>query len=534
MSEATMNETPVTPYGSHHQLLRIQSRLSMILAGSSTLAALRNPRLLRTEIFAGIVTALALIPETISFSILAGVGPEVGLYTSFIFVMVISIVGGRPGMVSAAAGSIALVVAPLVAEHGVEYLIAAVLVGGLLQVLLAAAGVAKLMRFVPHSVMTGFVNALAILIFSAQIPHLIGVPWLVYPMVAIGLLIMILLPRVTTVIPAQLVATAVLTVASVAFALSVPSVGDEGEFSSALPALGIPAVPFTLGTLTIIAPYAVAIALVGLMETLITQQLVDEITDTRSDPRRESWGQGVSNMVTGFFGGMGGCAMIGQTMMNVKTCGARTRISSFVAGLTLLSLVVFFQPVLVAIPMAALVAVMVMVSVATMDWRSLSPSTLRRLPVSETSTMLVTVAITVATHNLAYGVIVGVLCAMVVFIYRLGGVIDVDAVDSVDAHDGRAERTYHISGHLFFAASGTLAESLDYLRDPDRVTIDLTRSHLWDATTVATLDKISDRYAALGKSATIVGLNTPSSALLSRLTQSDVLRAAGPRNEAVL
>lgn len=281
----------------------------------------------------------------------------------------------------------------------------------MIQVILAWCGVAKLMRFIPQSVMTGFVNALAILIFSAQLPHLIGVPWLVYPMVATGLLIMIVMPRITTVIPAPLLSTTLLTLAAVVFAWSVPRVGDEGELSSALPTLGVPDIPISWQSLAIIAPYALAVALVGLLESLITAKLVDDITESTSDHRRESWGQGATNVVAGFFGGMGGCAMIGQTMMNVKTCGGRTRISTFVAGLSLLCIVVLCGPVLAAIPMAALVAVMVMVSVATLDWKSIAPATLRRVPLPDTATMIVTVIVTVATHNLAYGVIVGVLCA---------------------------------------------------------------------------------------------------------------------------
>ncbi|GAC58930.1 putative SulP family transporter [Gordonia hirsuta DSM 44140 = NBRC 16056] len=369
-------------------------------------------RLVRIEVFAGLVTALALIPETISFSILAGVGPEVGLFTSVIFVLTISVVGGRPAMVSAAAGSIALVVAPLVAAHGVQYLIAAVVLGGIVQILLAWGGVIKLMRFVPNSVLTGFVNALAILIFAAQIPHLIGVPWLVYPMVAGGLAVMWLLPRLLPAVPAPVVAAVLLTVIAVVFAVRVPRVGDEGEFTSTLPMMALPDVPFTWETLRIVGPYALALALIGLLETLITQRIVDGLTHTHTSPRWESQGQGVSNIVTGFFGGMGGCAMIGQTMMNVKS-GGRTRLSTITAGLALLSLLVFFQPALTAIPMAALVAVMIVVSFTTMDWKSIAPKTLRTAPLADSAAMLVTVAVTFPTGNLAYGVLAGVGCALV-------------------------------------------------------------------------------------------------------------------------
>ncbi len=484
----------------------------------SVRAALRSPTRLRTEVFAGMVTALALIPETISFSILAGVGPAVGLFTSFIFAMTIAVVGGRPAMVSAAAGSVALVVAPLVRDHGVDYLIATVIVAGILQIVLAALGVAKLMRFVPHSVMTGFVNALAILIFSAQLPHLIGVPWLVYPMVGIGLVIMIAMPRITTAVPAPLVATALLTAAAVVFTLSVPRVGDEGDLSSAMPLPGLPHVPITLETLRIIAPYALAVALVGLLETLITQQIVDEITDTPSDPRRESWGQGVSNIAVGIFGGMGGCAMIGQTMMNVKSCGGRTRISTFVAGLVLMVLLLFAGPVLAAIPMAALVAVMIMVSFATMDWASISPKSLRSMPIGETATMLITVAVTVVTHNLAIGVIVGVACAIVLFVRRASDAAHVVGSPSPDDPD---TYLYQVTGALFFASAGSLAEHFDFANPPRRVVIDLSGAHVWDATTVATLDSIRDRFRSNGTDVEIIGLNEPSAQLHSRLTRAE-------------
>ncbi|RPA06072.1 SulP family inorganic anion transporter [Gordonia sp. OPL2] len=490
------------------------------LRGSSTLAALRDPRRFRTEFFAGLVTALALIPETISFSIIAGVGPAVGLFTSFLFAMTIAVVGGRPAMVSAAAGSVALVVAPVVRDHGVDYLIATVILAGLLQVAMSVLGVAKLMRFIPHSVMTGFVNALAILIFTAQLPHLIGVPWLVYPMTAAGLIMMVALPKLTTVVPAPLVATGILTVIAVVFTVAVPRVGDEGTVSSDMPTLGLPGVHLTLDTLRIIFPYALAVALVGLLESLITAKLVDDLTDTSSDLKRESWGQGVGNLVTGFFGGMGGCAMIGQTMMNVKS-GGRTRISTFVAGAALLCMVLFFSPALAAIPMAALVAVMIMVSVATMDWRSISPKTLRRMPIGESATMLATVAVTVITHNLAYGVIVGVLCAMILFVSRAAGRASIEGADRVDIDDVDGPdmpRTYRVTGDLFFASSHGLIDRFDYAGDPERVVVDFSASHIWDATTVATLDTIRDKYRQHGTTVTFVGLNEASEALHTRLS----------------
>ncbi|MEO7078898.1 MAG: SulP family inorganic anion transporter, partial [Rhodococcus sp. (in: high G+C Gram-positive bacteria)] len=388
-------------------------------------SALRSPRRLRIEILAGLVVALALIPEAISFSIIAGVDPRVGLFASFTMAVTISIVGGRPAMISAATGAVALVIAPLVRNYGVEYLIATVILAGVLQILLSVVGVAKLMRFIPRSVMVGFVNALAILIFIAQVPHLLGVPWLVYPMVAIGIVVMVFLPKLSTIVPAPLVAIVLLTAATIVFALNVPNVGDEGELPSSLPSLLLPDVPVTFETLKIIAPYAFTMAIVGLLESLMTAKFVDDITDSHSNKTRESWGQGVANIVTGFFGGMGGCAMIGQTMINVKTSGARTRISTFLAGVFLLILVVGLGDIVSLIPMAALVAVMIMVSVGTFDWHSIAPATLRRMPTSETLVMVATVAVTVATDNLAYGVAVGVLTAMVLFARRVAHLTEV-------------------------------------------------------------------------------------------------------------
>ncbi|AMY20244.1 MULTISPECIES: SulP family inorganic anion transporter [Nocardiaceae] len=479
----------------------------------SVLGALRSPRRLKTEVLGGLVVALALIPEAISFSIIAGVDPRVGLFASFTMAVTIAIVGGRPAMISAATGAIALVVAPLAREYGLDYLIAAVILGGVLQIVLSLLGVAKLMRFVPRSVMVGFVNALAILIFSAQVPYLLGVPALVYPMVAVGIAVIVLLPRLTTAVPGPLVAIVLLTVATVVFAWQVPDVGDQGELPTSLPAFLIPDVPFTTGTLTILAPYAVAIALVGLLESMMTATLVDDITDTRSDKTREGWGQGVANVVTGFTGGMGGCAMIGQTMINVKVSGARTRISTFLAGTFLLILVVGLGDVVAVIPMAALVAVMVMVSVATFDWHSIRPSTLRRMPRSETAVMLVTVAVTVATHNLAYGVFAGVLTATVLFARRVAHLTEVTAQDTADG-----TRVYTVTGDLFFASSNDLVHRFDYANDPAEVVIDLSASHIWDASTVAALDAVEAKYARRGTTVRIVGANAASAHRHARLT----------------
>lgn len=426
----------------------------------TVLSALRNPRRLKTEILAGLVVALALIPEAISFSILAGVPPQVGLFSSFVMAVTIAFVGGRPAMISAATGAIALVIAPIALEYGLDYLIATVILAGLLQVVLALLGVAKLMRFIPRSVMTGFVNALAILIFTAQLPHLFGedIPWIVYPLVLVGLAIMVLVPRLTTVVPAPLIAIVLLTGAVLVSGWKLPNVSDQGELPESLPSLFIPNVPLNLETLQIIAPYAFAMAIVGIMESLMTAKLVDDITDTHSNKTRESWGQGIANIASGLFGGMGGCAMIGQTMINVKQSGARTRISTFLAGVFLLILVLALGDIVGLIPMAALVAVMIMVSVATFDWHSIRPSTLRLMPWSETAVMLVTVIATVATHNLAIGVILGVITAMILFARRVAHLVHIEKVWETDVNsDGTIDvRRYAVKGQLFWASSNDL------------------------------------------------------------------------------
>jgi sulfate permease, SulP family len=479
--------------------------------------ALRRPSVLRREVVAGLVVALALIPEAISFSIIAGVDPRVGLFASFTMAVSIAFLGGRPAMISAATGAIALVVAPVAREHGLDYLVATVILAGVLQVLMGLAGVARMMRFVPRSVMVGFVNALAILIFLAQVPHMVGVPVLVYPMIAAGILIMVLLPRVTDVVPAPLVAIVLLTAVVLVSGLTLPDVGDEGELPQTLPSLLLPDVPLTVETLRIIAPYALAMAVVGLLESLLTAKLVDDITDTHSPKTREAWGQGAANVITGFFGGMGGCAMIGQTMINVKASAARTRISTFCAGLFLLVLVVGFGDVVARIPMAALVAVMIMVAVGTLDWHSVSPATLRRMPKSETTVMLSTVAVTVGTHNLAIGVGVGVLVAMTLFARRVAHLASVRR-ELVEDADGSVHACYTVSGELFFASSNDLYTQFEYAEDPDRVVVDLSDSHVWDASTVAALDAITTKYERKGKTVEIHGLNQPSSEMHDRLS----------------
>lgn len=475
---------------------------------------LNNPKVWRTEVLAGLVVALALIPEAISFSIIAGVDPAIGLFASFTMAVTISVVGGRRAMISAATGAVALVIAPLNREHGFGYLVAAVILAGLFQVVLGAVGVAKLMRFVPRSVMVGFVNALAVLIFMAQVPEMHDVPWAVYPLIVGGLVLMVFFPKVTKVIPAPLVSILILTVITVAAGISVPTVGDKGALPSSLPTPGLPDVPFTLDTLTTIAPYALAMALVGLMESLMTAKLVDDITDTRSNKTRESIGQGIANIVTGFFGGMGGCAMIGQTMINVRVSGARTRLSTFLAGAFLMVLCIVFGPVVSDIPMAALVAVMVMVSFATFDWHSIAPRTLKRMPAGEITVMVLTVAVVVATHNLAIGVVVGTVTAMVIFAKRVAHLAEVTAVVDPDGNTV----VYRVTGELFFASSNDLVTQFNYATDPGRVVIDLSDTHIWDASSVAALDAIETKYAQRGKEVEIIGLNQPSAQIHQKLS----------------
>ncbi|WP_432523542.1 SulP family inorganic anion transporter [Kineococcus sp. SYSU DK006] len=475
-------------------------------------AWLRSATVLRTEVLAGLVVALALVPEAISFSLVAGVDPRVGLISSFVMAVTTSVVGGRPAMISAATGAVALVVAPLSREHGVGHLVAAVLLAGALQIALGLLGVARLMRFVPRSVTTGFVNALAISIFLAQLPNLRDAGAAGYAVLLAGLALLVLVPRVTTSVPAPLIAVAVLTVLTVVLHVDVRTVGDDGALPHALPALGLPDVPLTLETLRTIAPYAVGVALVGLMESLMTAQLVDELTDTGSSKTRECIGQGTAQIATGLFGGMGGCAVIGQTMINVKVSGARTRLSTFLAGAFLLVLVVGLGDVVARIPMAALVAVMFLVCYGAFDWHSVAPATLRAMPRSETAVMAVTVVIVLLTHNLAYGVLGGTLLACVLFARRVAHLVEVTAEGEQEGH-----RRYAVHGQVFFASSGDLVTQFDYAGDPERVTIDFSDAHVWDASSIAALDAVERKYAEHGKRAEIVGMNPATAALHDRL-----------------
>ncbi|WP_373982005.1 SulP family inorganic anion transporter [Achromobacter sp. JD417] len=468
-----------------------------------------NPR---ADVLSGVLVALALIPEAIGFSIIAGVDPSVGLYASFSIAFIISFMGGRPGMISAATAAVAVLVAPLVREHGVSYLFAATVLMGLLQIAAGFLRLDLLMQYVSRSVVTGFVNALAILIFMAQLPQLIGVTWVTYAMVAAALAIIYLLPRLTTVIPSPLIAIIVMTAVSIQAGLDVNTVGDMGALPSALPSFMVPDVPFTLETLRIILPYSLTMAAVGLLESMMTAQIVDDMTDTASDKRRECKGQGIANLVTGFLGGMGGCAMIGQSVINVRA-GGRTRLSTCVAGVFLLFLIVALGPLVAQIPMPALVAVMIMVSIGTFSWRSLR--NLGSHPWQSSVVMLATVAVVVWTHDLARGVLVGVVLSGLFFAGKVKGLLHVATSLS---EDGRT-RTYRYSGQIFFASASRFSAAVDFHEAVERVVIDLTGAHFWDISAVGELDKVTLKLRRAGRQVEVMGLNEASATLVGRYAQ---------------
>lgn len=468
---------------------------------------------IRVNLLAGLVVAVALIPEAIAFSIIAGVDPRIGLFASFTLAVSISFTGGRPAMITAATGAMALVVVPLVRDHGVEYLFAVTILTGVLQIGCGALGVGRLMRFIPRSVMVGFVDALAILIFKAQLDNVIGESWVVYAMVGAGIAIIYSFPKLTRAVPAPLVAIAVLTGLTVFGGIEVPTVGDMGRLPESLPLFGIPSVPFSYETLRIILPYAVTLTLVGLLESLLTAQLIDDITDTNSDKDRESRGQGIGNVLNGFLGGMAGCAMIGQSMINVKS-GGRTRLSTLAAGVFLLFMILVLGDLVEVMPMAALVAVMIVVCIATFDWSSISLAHLRRSPRTETVVTAVVVAIVVATSNLAIGVIAGVLLAAVFFARKVAHLVEVTAV----SHPDELTTVYTLSGALFFASTNELIHAFDYTDPHRQVVIELSDAHVWDASAVAALDAVVDRFGRHGITAEIVGLNLHSELLHSRLS----------------
>lgn len=468
----------------------------------------------RGDLLAGLVVALALIPEAIAFSIIAGVDPKVGLYASFSIAVIIAFTGGRPGMISAATGAMALVMVVLVKEHGLQYLLATTVLTGVLQIVAGVLKLGTLMRFISRSVITGFVNALAILIFLAQLPELTNVSWVVYAMTAAGLAIIYGFPYVTKAIPSPLVTIVVLTGVAMVLKLDIRTVGDMGQLPDSLPVFLLPDVPLNLQTLKIILPFAATLAVVGLLESMMTASIVDDLTDTTSNKSRECVGQGVANIATGFIGGMAGCAMIGQSVINVKS-GGRGRLSTFVAGFFLLILVVFLGPWVKQIPMAALVSVMIMVSIGTFSWDLIRK--LREHPPSSSLVMIATVVVTVSTHDLAKGVFVGVLLSGIFFAHKVGKVLRIDR----SSDDEGRTRTYCVVGQVFFASSETFVGAFDFKEVVQKVRIDVSRAHFWDITAVSALDKVVMKFKREGTEVEVVGLNEASATLVDRFAIHD-------------
>ncbi|MFD2924402.1 SulP family inorganic anion transporter [Halobacillus naozhouensis] len=461
----------------------------------------------KNDVLSGMVVAMALIPEAIAFSIIAGVDPMVGLYASFCIAVVIAFMGGRPGMISAATGAMALLMVTLVKDHGLEYLLAATILTGIIQFLLGVLRIGQFMKFIPRSVMIGFVNALAILIFTAQLPHFEGANWVMYAMVAGSLAIIYILPRFTKAVPAPLIAIILMTVITVTGGLSLKTVGDMGELSSTLPIFLIPDIPLTFETLQIIFPISLALAFVGLLESLLTSQIVDDMTDTVGDKNKEARGQGIANITSGFFGGMAGCAMIGQSVINVSS-GGRGRLSTLVAGVFLILLIISFNDLLVQIPMAVLVGVMFMVSIGTFDWSSLTK--FHKNPISDSVVMVVTVVTVVLTHNLSIGVLAGVILSAIFFVAKIS---KVHVEEKIQAET----MTYSVSGQVFFASVESLMTQIDLQAEAKEIHIDFTEAHIWDDSAVAAIDKLVMKFEENDKSVEIIGLNQSSSQLVNRL-----------------
>lgn len=464
---------------------------------------------IKGDILAGIVVALALIPEAIAFSIIAGVDPMVGLYASFIIAVVIAFVGGRPGMISAATGAMALLMVDLVAQHGLEYLLAATILTGMLQIIFGLLKLARFMKFIPRSVMVGFVNALAILIFMSQLPHLFGQNLVVLVVAISTLAIIYMFPYISKAVPSTLVAIVLVTAFSIFADLNVFTVGDMGTLTQTLPVFLLPQVPISYETLTIIFPYALALTVVGILESLLTAAIVDDMTDTDSNKNRESSGQGIANIVAGSFGGMAGCAMIGQSVINVKS-GGRERLSSLVAGVVLILLIILLGNIVVQIPMAALAGVMVMVSISTFDWNSLR--TLLIVPVTDAIVMVVTVVVVVFTHDLSIGVFAGILLSAIFFVSKIS---KVNLLSNFD--NEKEKRTYVIHGQLFFASVTDLIAEFDFKENLKEVELNLTHAHIWDDSAVAALEKIVAKFEEKGTHVDITGLNEPSSILVEKL-----------------
>ncbi|GIO02565.1 sodium-independent anion transporter [Brevibacillus halotolerans] len=461
----------------------------------------------RADVLAGIVVALALIPEAIAFSIIAGVDPMVGLYASFCIAVIIAFVGGRPGMISAATGAMALLMVPLVKEHGLHYLLAATILTGIIQVIFGICKIAKVMKFIPRAVMIGFVNSLAILIFMAQVPHFIGISMMTYLFVAITLIIVYVLPRFIKSIPAPLIAIITLTAISIFTHSDLRTVGDLGAITKTLPVFLIPDVPLTFETLRIIFPYSIALAIVGLLETLLTASIVDDMTGTASNKNRESRGQGIANIINGFFGGMAGCAMIGQSVINVKS-GGRGRLSTLVAGLFLIFLIMVLGDLVVQIPMPVLVGIMIMVSIGTFDWSSFSY--VRKVPKSDSAVMLVTVIIVVATHDLSKGVIAGVLLSAIFFVAKISKL-------EINKRQENQATIFEVKGQLFFASVEGFIESFDFSVQNCAIIIDFSKAHIWDDSAVGAIDKVVLKYYEGHNKVTIKGLNSSSKKIVDRL-----------------
>ncbi len=467
---------------------------------------------IRGDVLSGLVVALALIPEAIAFSIIAGVDPKVGLYASFSIAVITAFLGGRPGMISAATGAMALLMVTLVKEHGLQYLLAASILTGLLQILFGYLKLGSLMSFVPRAVVVGFVNALAILIFMAQLPELTNVTWHVYALTAFGLAIIYLfphIPKIGTLIPSPLVTIITITLITLLLGIDVRTVGDMGELPDTLPIFLLPDIPLTLETLKIILPYSVSLAVVGLLESLMTATIIDDLTDTKSDKNRECKAQGIANTATGFIGGMAGCAMIGQSVINIKS-GGRGRLSTLIAGLFLLIMVVFLSDIISVIPMAALVAIMIMVSIGTFDWGSIKR--LRTLPLSTNIVMLSTVVVVVATHNLALGVFVGVLLASLFFANKISHFMYVESA----LNEATSTRTYKVVGQVFFNSADRFVEAFDFKEVIENVAIDLSRAHFWDISAVYALDKTVIKFRREGANVELVGQNEASRTIIDR------------------
>ncbi|MBB6509262.1 SulP family sulfate permease [Rhizobium soli] len=474
---------------------------------------------IRGDLLAGIVVALALIPEAVGFSIIAGVDPKVGLFASVAIACTTAITGGRPAMISAATAATAVLMGPLVRDHGIQYLFAATILMGILQIFAGMLKLGRLMRFVSKSVMTGFVNSLAILIFLAQLPQLINVPEVTYLLIALALGIIYLFPYVTKTIPSPLVAIAADTILALSFGIEVPTVADLGAMPTALPDFLLPDVPLTLETLRIIFPYSLALAAVGLLESLLTAQIVDEMTDTTSSKTQECFGQGSGNIVAALFGGMGGCAMIGQSVINV-TSGGRGRLSTFASGIYLLILLLVLDDILRIVPVAALVAVMIMVAIGTFSWKSVID--LKRHPGTSSIVMLSTVAVVLATHDLSKGVIVGVLLSGVFFAGKVARMV---RVSSSLSEDGKA-RTYAVEGQVFFASADALVDAFDFAESLERVTIDVRRAHLWDISAVGALDRAVMKFRSRGIAVEVIGANEASASMIDRFALHDKEHAA--------